>query len=435
MPRSRTTRADVRRPRDGGNAAQALLLALLFAAAAGCDKNTPVTPIVVPPLDSIRVTPDTLTVRVGGSGLFTAIGYDTLGASVGGVPADWTTSDSTGSIVTIDSRGRARGVSEGTAWVFAEVQGLRDSAVVVVEPAQDGWYVQPSSANGADLHGVFFLSDARTGWAVGAGGKILHTTDGGAHWAPQTSNTSFALQAIWFTSALKGWAVGLGGTVLHTVNGGASWTRIDAGTAQALYDVCFSDGQTGSIAGSGVILTTDDEGDTWSLDFPTAAALYSISFSGANGWAVGAAGTIVGTHDYGTSWFVVQPFVTSQTLNAVWRRSEEKAWAAGAVGSAPRTVPVPIVPGGPDSTGWQLRNAGAQFQLQGIHFPTDALGFAVGQQSVGLVLRTVDGGLTWQTQVSNSQFALDDVFFVDDQRGWAVGANGTIIHTGTGGER
>jgi photosystem II stability/assembly factor-like uncharacterized protein len=223
--------------------------------------------------------------------------------------------------------------------------------------------------------------------------------------------------------------------VLHTANGGASWTRIDAGTAQALEDVCFSDELTGSIAGSGVILTTRDAGLTWSLDSPTAAALHSISFSGPNGWAVGAAGTIVGTHDFGTSWFVVQPFVTSQALNAVWRRSEQKAWAAGLLGTLPRTVPVPVVPGGPDTTGWQLRNAGSNFQLEGLHFPTDAIGFAVGQQSVGLVLRTDDGGATWRTQVSNSQFALDDVFFVDERHGWAVGANGTIIHSGTGGER
>jgi hypothetical protein len=203
MPRTRPTRDAVRSSSDRGRtAAQALLVAVLFAAAAGCDKNTPVTPIVVPPLDSIRVTPDTLTLRVGGSGLFAVIGYDTLGTPVSGVPADWTTSDSAGAIVTIDSRGRARGRSEGTAWAFAEVQGLRDSAVVIVEPAQDGWYVQPSSANGADLHGVFFLPDARTGWAVGDAGKIVHTADGGAHWAPQTSGTGFALQGVWFTSAL-----------------------------------------------------------------------------------------------------------------------------------------------------------------------------------------------------------------------------------------
>lgn len=421
-----------RTPRSGAGPAL-LALALLLGAAVGCDKSTPVTPIVVPPLDSIRVTPDTLNVRVGGTGTFVVVGYDTLGAPVIGVPANWTTSDTLGAIVTIDARGRVRGVGIGTAWVFAEVQGHRDSAVVVVGPAQDGWYVQPSNANGVDLHGVFFLPDGQTGWVVGGAGKILHTTDGGAHWTLQISQTSVSLRGVWFTSALRGWAAGDNGTVLRTVNGGQSWTRLsNTGTASALNDVCFANDSTGSIVGSTVILTTSDRGLTWTRDFPP-AALHGVSFSGPHGWAVGANGTIAGTHDYGSSWFVVQPFVTSQTLKSVWRRSEGRSWAVGAAGTSPRTVAATAPP--VDSTRWELRNAGASFQLEGVHFPTDAIGFAVGQQGTGLVMRTDDGGLTWRVQVSNSQFALDDVFFVDESRGWAVGANGTILHTGTGGER
>ena len=41
---------------------------------------------------------------------------------------------------------------------------------------------------------------------------------------------------------------------------------------------------------------------------------------------------------------------------------------------------------------------------------------------------------SWQPQPANSAFRLEDVFFVDTQRGWAVGANGTIVHTVTGGQ-
>jgi photosystem II stability/assembly factor-like uncharacterized protein len=368
-------------------------------------------------------------VRVGSTGTFQAIGYDTSGARVPGVPAAWSTSNA--AVATVDSRGRARGISEGSAVVYADYDSLRDSAVVIVQPAQDGWFIQASNANNADLRGVHFLPDGRSGWAVGDGGKIVSTSDGGSLWASQVSNTSFDLNGVWFTSALKGWAVGNGGTVLHTVNGGTTWTRIDAGTNVRLEDACFADDSTGWIVGAGVVLRTMDEGDTWTRSFPTSQELYSVSFSGPHGWAVGQGGIILGTHDSGATWFIVQPSITSRNLNAVWRRSEAFALAVGDLGDAPRTVPG-ATPG--DTTHWAPGNAGPLNRLFGVHFPTDLIGFAVGDQSGGVVRRSDDGGVSWRTQISNAQFQLEDVFFVDDRRGWAVGHNGVIIHTGTGGD-
>ena len=405
-----------------------LLLGILLAGT-GCGDKPPVVPIVVPPLDSIRVTPDTVTVRVGANASFTLTGYDTTGAPVSGVPAQWTTSPS--GVATIDGRGVVHGVVEGSARVYAVYDSLVDSAVVVVAPAQDGWFVQASNANNADLHGVHFRPGGRYGWAVGDGGKIVATTDGGANWAAQVSSTTFHLQAVWFTTTAKGWAVGNGGTVMHTIDGGATWTRMNSGTSVILNDVFFADDTTGWVVGAGIILKTIDEGDTWTSSFPTATELNSVSFSGTHGWAVGQGGIIVGTHDSGATWFIVQPFITSFNLRGVWRRSEPMAVAVGAAGSAPYTADGPLPA---DTTAWNQRAIGAAYDLYGLHFPTDLVGFAVGDQGNGLVLRTADGGATWGTpQISNAQFRLEDVFFVDAYRGWAVGRNGIIVHTGTGG--
>jgi photosystem II stability/assembly factor-like uncharacterized protein len=61
-----------------------------------------------------------------------------------------------------------------------------------------------------------------SGFAVGWGGRILHTTDGGVSWTDQNSGTSANLNGVSFASdALKGIAVGDGGTSLWTTNGGA----------------------------------------------------------------------------------------------------------------------------------------------------------------------------------------------------------------------
>ena len=175
----------------------------------GCEKN-PVTPIPLPPLSAVVVTPDVDTLRVGQTGTFTASAFDTLGALVGGATFHWTSLAD--SIFTVNSTGRVRGESEGTGLLVVEAGGKRDTARVTIEPSDTGWFTQPSNANGATLHGVFFQPDGTHGCAVGDAGKILYTDDAGATWTLQTSLTAFTLYSVWFTTAQEGWAVGVNGT-------------------------------------------------------------------------------------------------------------------------------------------------------------------------------------------------------------------------------
>ena len=70
------------------------------------------------------------------------------------------------------------------------------------------------------IEGVAFPT-AASGFAVGAVGRILHTTDTGTTWTDQTSGSSANLHDISFASdALTGITVGDGGTILRTTNGG-----------------------------------------------------------------------------------------------------------------------------------------------------------------------------------------------------------------------
>jgi photosystem II stability/assembly factor-like uncharacterized protein len=62
---------------------------------------------------------------------------------------------------------------------------------------------------------------SNSGFAVGAGGQISHSTDGGITWTNQTSGTSANLNDVFFASdALRGIAVGDSGTIVWTANGG-----------------------------------------------------------------------------------------------------------------------------------------------------------------------------------------------------------------------
>jgi hypothetical protein len=72
-------------------------------------------------------------------------------------------------------------------------------------------------------------------WAVGGGGTILATADGGTSWAAQTSGTQTFLSAVQFQpDGQRGWAVGASGTILATADGGTSWAAQTSGTQAQL---------------------------------------------------------------------------------------------------------------------------------------------------------------------------------------------------------
>ena len=196
--------------------------------------------------------------------------------------------------------------------------------------------------------------------------------------------------------------------------------------------VRFAKRDTGFVVGSaGAVLRTTDGGSTWQKQNVTAAVLRGVAFAGAReGWAVGDNGEIFGTVDAGVTWTRVQPAITGFSLRAVSRHSTGDAWAVGVQGAAPRTT---LVSG---AGVWQNGNAGALNDMEGVHFPGDPLvGYAVGLNASGLILKSEDGGLGWTRQVSNTGRRLNDVYFVDRLRGWAVGDVGTIVHTSLGGVR
>jgi photosystem II stability/assembly factor-like uncharacterized protein len=403
----------------------ALLTASCAAMFTGCSCGTNTVAPPLPPLSAVQVSPALDTLVTGSQRQFTAVALDTNNAVVSGAGFAWSTSDA--GVLTVNGNGLVTAVGEGVAQVIASAGGMSDSATVAVY-FQPGWYAQPSGTTNS-LWGVFFRRDGREGWAVGDAGTIVHTTNAGVSWAAQVSTTSFSLRAVWFTSDQVGYAAGYGGTVMKTQNGGTSWTRLLTSATANFNDVCFADAAHGwAVGANGIVARTDDAGVTWTKTFPTSNELQGVSFCDTtNGWAVGQGGVIAGTRDGGRSWYVVQPSVTANALYTVWRRSDTEAWAGGAAGVNPVTVATP------DSLQWTLGSFGALNTIHGLVIGTSLIGYAVGTNGPGLILKTVDGAVSWQPQISNSAQALNDVWFVDPLRGWAVGTGGRIVHTARGG--
>ena len=180
-------------------------------------------------------------------------------------------------------------VDRQTAFAVA-VNEFAGGGGLVVRTTNGGTTWQQVTPNGRGFFGVHFVS-ATTGWVVGR--EIYKTTDGGAHWTKQFDDADTVLDAVSFADAKNGWATGYGGVVLHTTNGGTTWTPQSTGapTGTAVLGVTAVSASTALIAGSGgFVARTTNDGGTWTREsLPGAPAdLEDVLFIDAKrGWVGG----------------------------------------------------------------------------------------------------------------------------------------------------
>lgn len=108
------------------------------------------------------------------------------------------------------------------------------------------------------LNAVFFVNQ-KTGWAVGAGGKIYLTVNGGRFWREQTSNVAGDLTDVYFLDTSEGWAVGDRGAMLHTTTAGNVWNAVETGVTHKLEKIVFV-GKKGFAVGFGGTILVSDSG-------------------------------------------------------------------------------------------------------------------------------------------------------------------------------
>jgi photosystem II stability/assembly factor-like uncharacterized protein len=265
-----------------------------------------------------------------------------------------------------------------------------------------------------DLQGVHF-KDAQTGWAVGFGGLILHTTDGGKTWVKKEIEMPRPAESgnersprnrgpvdywnLYFRDANVGFITGTRGAIFMTKDGGQTWVRkqwVAESTGRRsrrsrLTATWMVNDQIGFMVGeNNTLLKTTDGGETWRGAAErvrvgeTRNNLEAICFaSPTHGWIIGSFGTLLHTTDSGETW-------------------EAKSVA------------------------------GVDNNLMSIHFFDEKTGWISGQE--GLILHTTDGGTTWAQQTTDVYDDLHDIIFVDKLTGWAVGTFGAVLHTTDGGQ-
>lgn len=259
----------------------------------------------------------------------------------------------------------------------AERAGKRIVAVgergVVLLSDDDGATSRQASAVPVDLAlTAVSFADARNGWAVGHGGVILHTADGGDHWTLQRSDTGAdqPLLTVYFRDALHGWAGGLWSLLLATSDGGRTWNRValapPEGSKKAdlnLLKIFASGHQLYIAAERGMVLHSADDGASWEyLATGSKASLWSGAASAAGTLVVGGlGGKMLRSTDGGASWSAVDAGSASLTQlradgQGLWagaldgrllRSADDgRSWSVASAGGAPLTAIVARAGGG-----------------------------------------------------------------------------------------
>lgn len=125
----------------------------------------------------------------------------------------------TPSLTSQSLRGASR-PSVNNAWAAGQA-GVAPFARFVGTPTDSVQWALDNVGAANQLEGVHFPT-LSTGYMVGYNGTgiVLKTQNGGTTWSPQVANSAQRLNDVWFADAERGWAVGDGGRIVHTGRGG-----------------------------------------------------------------------------------------------------------------------------------------------------------------------------------------------------------------------
>lgn len=191
------------------------------------------------------------------------------------------------------------------------------------------------------------FADARNGWAVGHGGVILHTADGGETWHLQRQDAAIdqPLLTVYFRDALHGWAAGLWSLLLSTEDGGQTWRRIalppQPGAMRTDLNLLkifgAPDGQLFIAAERGTVLHSADDGLSWQYrSTGSKASLWSGAALGNHVVLVGGlGGRMLRSSDDGASWAEVHAGAAGSItqIHAEWGQT----WASALDGQLLRS--------------------------------------------------------------------------------------------------
>jgi hypothetical protein len=125
-------------------------------------------------------------------------------------------------------------------------------------------------------------------YVVGSNGLVISRETPDADWVILWSGQAFNFQAVSFQNTTTGYAVGSGGNVWFTSNGGVTWTGVDVGTGVDLHDCQYLADGTVWIIGSSKFIRTIDGGLNWQeVQFPHSEGFQTLAVAQCQGVVTG----------------------------------------------------------------------------------------------------------------------------------------------------
>ena len=325
-------------------------------------------------------------------------------------------------------------------WFVVAVAGLVAGAAGLVQPPRadpfqvvtpwttSDWWRYPIEQNAfkrlpaisGSLNHVFALPDGKNVWAVGNGGLIVHSADGGKTWEQQRNIQLGTRESAGDAPATKTPVPNAApkSEAEPMPERPAEKRRPDAQKKSLLFDLVPS-------AHAGEPPTTKEVANApYQRQAPTprnAARKGAANVPAQNQ-------SPLQNQDYlprpsGTAESIRDntPTESADQTKILNKSADGPATGTNAV-SEPTSAP-------PSST---TPTVVTTIDLKAINFSDAIHGWVVGHH--GTILATDDGGKTWVAQISGTTAALRSVHFSDDSHGWAVGNQGAIVATADGGK-
>ncbi len=243
--------------------------------------------------------------------------YFAVGGSAGLSPAGYTFSTS-GGARTVPS-GLLKSVDFASGTYYTAGATADDSSGTILKSTNGtDWTTQVSS--GPKLNGISAL-DANVVYAVGASGTVQKTTDGGANWSSQTTDSNYVLYGVNAVSSTTAYAVGKNGSdgVILKTTDGTNWitTQTVSGTPLNAISVVETNPNVAFAVGDGSVIMQTTDGSTWlNSGFSTniGGALSSIyAVSSTKAYAVGVIGSVARLN--GGSWVDISSTIPAEYQN------------------------------------------------------------------------------------------------------------------------
>jgi photosystem II stability/assembly factor-like uncharacterized protein len=247
-----------------------------------------------------------------------------------------------------------------------------------------------------------------TGFVTGNWGKILKTTDRGFTWFSQDFNTYKGLSGVSFPDANNGTIVGgafFDPIILHTTNGGISWTEQPVDTFYDLYDVSFINVNTGIVGGNRTILRTTNAGTNWQrINYGPENSFLAVLMVDTLKVFSGGMGNIIKSSDGGLTWSQVHEDTVSGEILDIFFADSRIGWAASYFGAILQTTDY--------GSNWLHRFRDPTITLYTIFFTSCTTGWVAGNKGpFGIILNTLDGGLTWNYQLAPPIFPSENKLY------------------------